>query len=203
MPTAAVPTDLSAPSDALLAKRDRSAPQGLRGRLRHATADAHARLDGRLVDFDLTRRPDYHRFLEASAAALLPLEAALVDANVVRMFPDWPQRSRGRAIRQDLARLGGEFFPLATPGQVTADGVLGTMYVLEGSGLGARVLLGTVARTPDPVVASATAYLRHGAGLALWPSFLATLERHGATANAAAVVNAALTAFALFDAAFA
>ena len=203
MPTAAAPTDLSTTSGALRTGRQRPPDADLRGRLRDATDAVHARLDQRLAGFDLMRLADYRGFLEASAAALLPLEAALVEANVVKLFPDWAQRSRARAIRHDLARVGGAARPLAMPVRLAADGVLGAMYVLEGSRLGARVLLGVVARSGDPVVASATAYLRHGAGLALWPSFLAALERHAVTADQAAVVDAALAAFALFDAAFA
>jgi heme oxygenase len=204
MPTAAVSTDLSIHPGALRATPgDRPRDAGLRGRLRSATAAAHARLDRRLAAVDLTRLPDYRRFLEASADALLPLEAALAHAGVEGLFPDWSQRSRADAISRDLARLAGEARPLAAPGRLTPDGVLGTMYVLEGSRLGARVLVGMIARSADPLVASATAYLRHGAGLALWPSFLAALEGHAAMADQAAVVDGACTAFDLFDTAFA
>jgi hypothetical protein len=55
------------------------------------------------------------------------------------------------------------------------------MYVLEGSRLGAQVLLQAVAGSSDAAVTAATAYLRHGAGRHLWQSFLALL----ATAMAA------------------
>ncbi|MFK4538625.1 heme oxygenase [Bradyrhizobium ottawaense] len=66
---------------------------GLRERLRDATADAHREVDAQLSSFDLTVLAGYRRFLQASAGALLPLEAALVAAGVARIFPDWPERS--------------------------------------------------------------------------------------------------------------
>ena len=48
-----------------------------------STASAHRALDEGLVHFDLTTTAHYCRFLQASAAALLPLEAALDQADMV------------------------------------------------------------------------------------------------------------------------
>src|SRR5262249_5443972 len=138
-------------------------------------------------------------FLEAIAAALLPLEAALVRADVGRFFPDWKLRSRSRVIVDDLGCVGGAVRPFTVPDRFGFDDVLGTMYVLEGSRLGARALARVVATSADPVVVAATAYLRHGAGLQLWPSFLPVLERHGADLrDDAGAVAAARRAFELF-----
>src|SRR5262245_40836486 len=159
MPTAAVLTDSSIHAGG----RDGVTAVGLPHRLRTATADAHARLDEQVRALDLRRLPDYRRFLEASAAALLPLEGSLIEAGVARIFPDWALRSRRHAILHDLARVGGVARPLAVPWRLHFDGVLGTMYVLEGSRLGAQVLLRSIARSSDAVVTQATAYLR-GAG---------------------------------------
>jgi len=172
----------------------------LRHRLRTSTAEAHARLDRDASGYDLQRLAGYRRFLEISAAALLPLEAALVDAGVARIFPDWPARSRRHAILDDLADLDGEFDPLPPPGPLDLGGVLGTMYVLEGSRLGARLLLNTVEESADPEIVVATAYLRHGAGQGLWPSFLAALEDHAASLrDYSSAVSAAVRAFELFE----
>src|SRR5262249_13922791 len=145
-------------------------------RLRQSTSDAHARLDAQFGGLDLRQRSDYRRFLEASVAALLPLEAALVEAGVEQVFPDWPLRSRRRAILDDLDRVGGVVRLLAIPPAPNFGQLLGTMYVLEGSRLGAQVLLKAVSQSSDPVVASATAYLSHGMGQHLWQSFLVMLE---------------------------
>ncbi len=153
-------------------------PPDLRECLRAATSDAHARLDALLADLDLRERRAYRTFLEVSAAALLPLEDALTAADVARIFPDWSERARSDALRADLERIGGEVRPLRLAAELDHDGVLGAMYVLEGSRLGARALLKQAAASADPIVAGATAYLRHGMGQPLWPSFLIALESH-------------------------
>jgi heme oxygenase (biliverdin-IX-beta and delta-forming) len=194
MPTAVAPSELST-------NPARACPPavGLRDRLRSATAAAHARLDAQLGAHSLQDLAGYRRFLEANAAALLPLENALVAAGVAQIFPDWELRSRRRAILDDLVRVDGKARPLPAPAPLDLGGMLGTMYVLEGSRLGAKVLLRAIAQSADPVVTNATAYLRHGAGRQLWPSFLAVLEHHAATLpGEASAVDGALTAFDWF-----
>jgi heme oxygenase len=174
----------------------------LRARLREACADAHHQLDARLGVLDLRRLQDYRLFLEINAAALLPLEAALVSARVERLFPDWDRRSRSDAILADIARLGGIVRPSSTPEALGSGGILGTMYVLEGSRLGARVLLRRALESPHLAVLEARAYLGHGVGSDFWQSFNATLEFHGARLNDhRPVVRAARRAFDLFAAA--
>jgi heme oxygenase (biliverdin-IX-beta and delta-forming) len=172
---------------------------GLRERLRDATAAAHRELDAQLSSFDLSDFSGYRRFLQASAGALLPLEAALIDAGVAEMFPDWPERARSSAIADDLGRLGGAAQSTVTvPPPLTRSRVLGTMYVLEGSRLGAKFLLKTVADAGDSRISGATAYLNHGAGKRLWQSFLAKLASEE-TCNEDEVIDAARIAFAAFE----
>jgi heme oxygenase len=174
-------------------------PPGLRSRLKQATAEAHRDLDGRLGSLDLSSLAGYRRFLEASAVALLPLERALERAGVAAMFADWPQRSRRAAIVADLAKVGGIVRPAAVPLLTNGNAVLGTMYVLEGSRLGAKYLMRTIAHAADPVIASATAYLDHGAGQPHWPRFLAVLEREPVTPDDEAdIIDSAAAAFELF-----
>lgn len=195
MSTAAVPTERHTHAQL----QSRAADTGLRHRLRSATSAAHAQLDKQLGALDLNKLADYRRFLEASAAALLPLEDVLLEAGVARMFPDWELRSRRAAILHDLARIGGKVRPLGGPPPLDFGGVLGTMYVLERSRLGATVLLKTVAQSPNRMVAEATAYLRHGEGEQLWPSFLVMLEQHAAALrDDTGAVNGANRAFDLF-----
>ncbi len=132
----------------------------------------------------------------SASAATAP---ALVSAHVERLFPDWERRSRSRAIRADIARFGGIVRPLSAPEELGLGGMLGTMYVLEGSRLGARMLLRRVAQSPHPEVREACAYLGHGAGSSLWQSFLAALEFHGGRLSDDRVaVRAAQHAFDLF-----
>lgn len=175
---------------------------GLRERLRDATSAAHRELDAQLSSFDLTVFSGYRRFLQANAGALLPLEAALVEAGVAEIFPDWPERARSHAIATDLARLGRDAQATVSVPPMTPGGVLGTMYVLEGSRLGAKFLLKTIADSADPRIGEATAYLGHGAGKRLWQSFLSRLQSEEACEEPCdedEMIEAARAAFAAFE----
>ncbi len=173
--------------------------QNLRGRLKEATAEAHRLLDARIGALDITIFADYRRFLEVIAAALLPLEAHLVASNVGEIFPDWSRRSRRKAIKADLAKLDGEVRPITIERALNRNAVFGSMYVLEGSRLGARVLLKTVRAATDPRIAETAAYLGHGTGQQLWQSFVTTLAREPFTpSDQTEVIDGALNAFELF-----
>jgi heme oxygenase len=178
---------------------DRRSAAGLRLCLRSVTAEAQNRLDARFRSLDLTGLAGYRQFLEANAAALLPLEVALVYARVARIIPDWEARARQAAILDDLARTGGKMEPLPLPGPLDFGGLLGTVYALESSRLGARALLNTVERSTDPAVLYATAYLRHGAGHDFWHSFLTVLESHSATLHESSAIDGAVQAFEMFE----
>lgn len=169
----------------------------LRDVLKQATAQAHARLDQSLRADDLRTLPGYRRFLESNAAALLPLEAALRQAGAARILPDWEDRARGAAILADLAMVGGSLRDCAEIRLAGDSAVLGTLYVLEGSRLGARYLLRHVKASREARVREATSYLGHGAGRPFWPDFLGILEQHRSI-DTEAMVQAADEAFALF-----
>jgi len=172
---------------------------GLRERLKQATSSAHRGLDAQLSGFDLTSGRGYLRFLEASAAALLPIEEALERAGVGAIFDDWPSRSRRTVIAADIRSLGGTVRSLPDIGALNCNQVIGTMYVLEGSRLGAKVLLKTITASADSTIMGATRYLRHGAGLHLWRSFLDVLEREAfAPDDEAEIFAGARQAFATF-----
>ena len=194
MPEIAIPTSH-------IADRSRITRQSptLRSILRDATAAEHACLDAQLGALDLCKAAGYRRFLEINAAALLPLEQALVRAGVRRVLPDWDDRARTRAILTDLSRLGGRPRPLDVPELPDRFAVLGILYVLEGSRLGAASLLRKVCQCSDPDVSGNTAFLSHGAGRPLWPSFLAILESHaGELADEEDIVEPVRRAFSLF-----
>lgn len=172
----------------------------LRNILKEATAPDHARLDARLGAFDLHDLYGYRRFLEANAAALLPLEGALVAAGVRDILPDWDRHARARAILDDLSAIGGAPKLLDPPVLAGTPAMLGTLYVLEGSQLGAAYLLRQLRQASDPRILRATAYLAHGAGQHLWPEFLVLLESHAGTLDDEAdIVEPARRAFDLFS----
>jgi heme oxygenase (biliverdin-IX-beta and delta-forming) len=173
---------------------------GLREKLKQSTAAAHRRLDATFSGFDLTGVDGYRRFLEASAAALLPLEAALEDAGIEAIFCDWPERRRGAAVASDLACLGSAARPLCDVEPLSRNSMLGVMYVLEGSRLGAKYLLRSIADRGDPRISASTRYLNHGAGKPLWRSFLLHLESEPVTqADEAEIIRGAHHAFAMFS----
>lgn len=188
----------AAPPDHAVAVRAISSLR-VRERLRTATFDAHRALDAHFGTFDFTSVAGYRRFLEASAAALLPLEAALERGGIASLFSDWPQRSRQTALVSDLDCIGGVVDPLPSPAAMSRYELFGAMYVLEGSRLGAKYLLRTIAGCGQPQIEAATRYLRHGSGLALWQLFLKRLEREPITPEGeAGMIKSAGHAFAMF-----
>lgn len=170
----------------------------LRKILKEATAADHRRLDAGLGALPLSTADGYRRFLEINATALLPLEPALADAGVRHLLPDWDHRTRTDAIMADLAALGGGPRHLNVDALPDRAAMLGTLYVLEGSRLGAAHLLKSLTHSNDPLVSGNTRYLGHGAGRHFWTSFLAVLESHAETVDAEDVALFARHTFNLF-----
>lgn len=174
----------------------------LRDRLRRATSPSHQRLDAAFAGLDLRRRPDYERFLLVNARVVPALESALEQGGVERLLPDWPRRRRTEALHHDLERLclaaPAVEPPSSAPGTTSGLAQLGIAYALEGSRLGARLLLRAVEASPDAAVRAASAFLRHGTTSGLWRSFLEQLNRHPGAGRGAAEVEAG--ARAVFDA---
>lgn len=168
--------------------------------IREATQMSHCRLDVALAKLDLAIPLYYEGFLRSQAEALFPIEAALETNGIESLIPDWTQRIRTPALERDLATLNITCNPLPLPEFGSAAEMLGAVYVLEASRMGARVMLARLAEHPDSDAMNATAYLRHGFGKRLWPSFLTLLETHpAAQSDTAGVVHGAETAFAMFE----
>jgi heme oxygenase len=164
--------------------------------LKLSTRDLHGPLDAAAGVMRLETYPGYGDFLAAHAAALIPLEAALEKGGVERLLPDWRLRRRSGALARDLADLSLSCESLAAPTFRSQAGLLGAVYVLEGSRLDARAVLCRL--NPD----SPVRYLSHGEGMKFWPSFLAVLERNAEVRRAPHhAVAAARAAFRLFIAA--
>jgi heme oxygenase len=150
---------------------------GARAYLRSATAHLHAELDARLAPLLKQGEAGYAQFLAGSASVILPVEQVLTEANVAALLPDWRLRSRSLALRQDLAELALAEPLGLTPPEATGEAFqFGMLYVLEGSRLGARLLLHDVLATLGPATRTATRYLRHGQGMPLWSRYLKHLE---------------------------
>lgn len=170
----------------------------LRARLRDATTDAHARLDAQLGDmqdaghyraylrgmhgFLATVTPGLARHGEALGWSLAPWRGDL-DADL--------QTVQGAPIAAEAAQAGNR------------DEAVGLLYVIEGSALGARVLLRRASALGyDP--SRGTAFLHRHADLdsGRWPAFLAFLGRWESRIDADSACQGALAGFAVADRCF-
>jgi len=176
----------------------------LRNFLRVATANLHTNLDRKIAPLLTGDERAYRHFLQRTALVLLPLEQALQVANVAGLLTDWPQRRRSDALISDLHSLQMNV-PQAQTLVISGDEaqILGMLYVLEGSRLGAEHLLKIVSKSDSPTIRSATSYLAHGAGESLWQSFLMHLERsHHAQTHRDITLAGATLVFTMFSTAF-
>jgi heme oxygenase (biliverdin-IX-beta and delta-forming) len=174
-----------------------------RNSLRGATDHLHRDLDRISAGFNLGDIAHYRRFLQANAATLIAIEGLLENAGVEQLVTDWPDRTRREAILSDLRSLDSQAQPLAlrrtapTPAEV-----FGILYVLEGSRLGAQLLLDQVMASNDENVRNASSYLRHGqpheGSSGLWRSFLQQLETNEAADDQTQTVSGAVYAFTMF-----
>jgi heme oxygenase (biliverdin-IX-beta and delta-forming) len=141
------------------------------------TRHLHDALDARLVLSNLASRTGYIDYLLINWACV-PIEHALERAGIDQVLPDWERRRRRNALLTDLEALG---VPLPSCAALAIDSdvgsLLGWSYVLEGSRLGASVILQTVKRSSGPEIARATGFLRHGDGERLWESFKIELNK--------------------------
>ena len=194
------------PEDTLAADSEIAPSYNRRNSLRGATDHLHRDLDRITAGFKLGDIGHYRRFLQANAATLIAIEQLLENAGVADLLPDWDLRTRREAILSDLHSLGSQVQPLALRRTApTAPEVFGILYVLEGSRLGAQLLLEQVLASDDENVRNASAYLRHGqsgpSGEALpnlWRSFLQQLETNDAADDQTQTVSGAVYAFTMF-----
>lgn len=145
-----------------------------RWQLRERTAQAHAIVDAAAGAFgDIA---GYGRYLVAMYRFRTPLERDLGQVDWPSAMGDWRPRQVSAAIAADLRDLGLDIPELASPSRMTEDGLLGTLYVLEGSILGSQVLF----RRAQALGLSAAHGARHLAlqadGIEEWRGFLALLE---------------------------
>ncbi len=112
-----------------------------RFRLREATRVHHDAVDAAFGTVDLADPAQYRIFLQAQAAAFIPVEQAIEEGDPLSIVPDWPERRRAHLLLDDLAELNAvpESF-VDPPRIVSPSALLGAVYVLEGSRLGGRLL---------------------------------------------------------------
>jgi heme oxygenase len=173
----------------------------VRSHLHAATAAVHERLDAMVNTLRLDEPATYGRFLAAQGSALFPVEKALTEEGIAALLPDWPNRMRTKALDSDLMYLGVGCEQLPKPQFRHPALLMGAAYVLEGSRLGARVILSRIGNHHNH---HSTHFLHHGEGQRLWPTFEAALEATPSVrADLEGAVTGALRTFAMFEQAFA
>jgi heme oxygenase len=165
--------------------------------LRSQTQHLHEALDASLVLSNLACRGGYIDYLVLNWACV-PIEEALERAGIGQVLPDWLRRRRFASLVADLKELGVAA-PTHTDLTIDSDigSLLGWSYVLEGSRLGARVILQAVMSNQDAGIRSATEFLRHGEGEPFWQTFKVTLGK--IDSDPAAVTRACTGANAAFQ----
>ena len=164
-------------------------PLGARASLRAATAGSHGRVDAFFRD-GLRQPGDYRVYLRGIHAMMRALERGMRDAGLSPAWRSWSQDLRLLWLRQDLATLDLAALPDDGLGLVLAGDAeaAGALYVVEGSALGARLLL------PDAVAQGWTAargagFLHRHAGSGAnhrWRAFVLALENAAFDAGAEA-----------------
>jgi heme oxygenase (biliverdin-IX-beta and delta-forming) len=109
--------------------------------LRERTAAAHLRLDAAVGQFDSLE--SYTSYLRSAAAFRGALELELSRCAWPSQFGGWRPTLVADALMQDMRDLGVEPLPEVAGEtlQLSDDGLFGALYVLEGSTLGARLLV--------------------------------------------------------------
>lgn len=182
---------------------DAPMPTGtLRAQLRAATTQAHARLDT-LMARGIGSAPDYRAYLRgmhAFVASLVPGVAAQASAWGWAL-PDWQaQLARDLDDMHDRApQLDAEVAAPLHDGEA-----LGALYVLEGSALGARLLLRDATALGYRAGHGASFLEAHARadGGQRWPRFLAMLDTPEHSPHHAAACTAAQRTFQLAERCF-
>lgn len=155
------------------------APPGARASLKTATAASHGRVDAFFRE-GLRAPDDYRVYLRGIHAMVRALERGLHGAALSPVWGGWPQDLRLLWLAQDLAALELTELPDDGLGPVLAGDaeVAGALYVVEGSALGARLLLPDAAAQGWTALRGAGFLHRHAGSGAnhRWRAFVLALE---------------------------
>jgi heme oxygenase len=178
-----------------------------RSRLRSATEDAHRHLDAVVDQAGFFRdRLSYVVYLRATLRARRPLELALHQCDAAKLFALSSDRDIAPALRADIEDVTGavpatDFIVAGQP--LSAAQALGTLYVLEGSALGARHLAPRAHSIGMSPTFGARHFARQTATPKSWSVFLRVLEAQPLDAvHEGACIEAATAAFACFARAY-
>lgn len=188
--------------------------------LRAGTRAGHDRVDTHFAD-GLRSNADYATYLRGMHALVSGVDAAIARGLLSPAWRGWSLTARVGWLRADLdalallpvqappmGALGDGAARAVTHGDVGRDdaAAAGVMYVVEGSALGARGLLGDARRLGHDADRGAGFLARHadGEGGRRWPRFVAALagDAFGTAAGRDGMLHAASAAFAHADLCF-
>ncbi len=154
-------------------------------RLKAVTESQHSALDAMVTSGRLLETVQgYRRYLSATLLARRQIEARLTLNGAADIDPSWPRRQIANLVEADLADLTPEI-PESDAGRdgraMSAGSVLGALYVLEGSAMGARLIARRVMAIGMGPEFGARHLNRQAGEPQAWPRFLALLEAFALT----------------------
>jgi len=147
--------------------------------LKRATDEAHAGLEAIVQSGDMFGSVDGYRRYVAATWAMRDHFERLLDINgAADLWPDWPGRRIAGLAAQDMLDLGVAARPpqINRPSRLTAAELLGVIYVLEGSSLGARILVRMVTALGFSRNFGARHLFAQSDSSSAWRSFISVLD---------------------------
>lgn len=172
-----------------------------RAQLRETTSQAHASLDRMVGSFDSFAT--YRTYLRGISAFRETVEGRLASTVWPEQCDSWRAEMFSGLIADDLRDLGVMPQPSvdAPDLEQSPEALLGMLYVLEGSALGARVLYQRARRLGFSADFGARHLAAQSRRSDRWPAFLALLENAGAI-DMERVANASRATFKTAEQAF-
>ncbi len=174
---------------------------GRRWRLKSATEPHHRRLDALSDEFAMFASvSSYRDYLAATLASRSHLEAMLSASQIDALVPNWNRICIVPQLREDLSDVGdndptgGE----ATGMVIDRGALIGILYVLEGSGLGASILFKRAIKLGMSATFGARHLAQQVANLSSWRETLCLIETTPID-NEDSCERAAIAAFGVFE----
>ncbi len=146
--------------------------------LKRATDEAHARLEEIVQSSGMFASVEgYRRYLAATWAMRDRFEHLLDINGAAEIWPEWPSRRIAALAAHDMADLH-----LSKPPQILSQTrlnrseLLGVLYVMEGSSLGARILVRMVSALGFSNDFGARHLFAAASSTSAWRSFIAVLD---------------------------
>ncbi len=156
--------------------KDVRQPSSRRFQLRTSTAAEHEMLDAMVGTF--SDRASYEAYVRSIYAFRLPLERALARARLPESFLPWSPLLIGEALERDVnvLNLGKSDDLRSSPEIETTEQLYGLLYTLEGSSLGAQILVKRAAALGFEADTGASHLVRQAGSIGSWRSFCDHLE---------------------------